>query len=66
MVHPALALAPWPTRLVRARWQSWSPLLDDLIAAAYASVVLQTVVLIAWYDEMVLIKFVVLKLLGAI
>jgi phosphatidylglycerophosphatase A len=62
----ALALAPWPTRLVRARWQSWSPLLDDLIAAAYASVVLQTVVLIAWYDEMVLIKFVVLKLLGAI
>jgi phosphatidylglycerophosphatase A len=60
----AYALGPWPTRLVRARWPAWAPLLDDAIAAVYASIVLQTVVLIFWYDEMVLIKYLVLKLMG--
>lgn len=66
LLTAAYALNPWPSRLARARWPRWAPLLDDVIAAVYAGIVLQTVVLILWYDEMVLIKYIILKLMGAL
>jgi len=59
-------LDPWPSRLARGLQRPWNLLLDDVIVACYASAVLQTVVMIFWQDEMVLVKYVVLKLMGGL